>query len=90
MEESPDGQEPEGGSGKGDASVEFYEEVDDDEEGEAVEEELVVSLIERHECGDGHEGDDEESERAWDWWYWFFVLRHRCHGTRFGGVGELL
>ena len=67
VEESPAGEEPEGGVGEADSSVDFYEDVDDDEEGAAVEEELVVALVE---CGDGcqgHECEDEEGEAFGDW-----------------------
>jgi hypothetical protein len=65
VEESPDGEEPECGSGEVDQFVEFDEDEDDDEEGAGVEEELGVALVESHDRGDGHEGEDEECERSW-------------------------
>ena len=70
MEESPDGEEPECGVGEADSSVDFYEDVDDEEEGDGVEEELVVALVECGDGGQGHEGEDEEGETLWDGGEW--------------------
>ena len=66
VEESPDGQEPEGGGGEVDLAMEEDEDGDEDEHGNGVHEELGVALVEGGDGAEGHVGEYEEGEAFGD------------------------